>query len=194
MRTILLAASALLVTGAAGAAEPTRLDAAQLDWITASTASAPIAVEAARAQGTGFDILDAARGGVEAALDADAATTVAGGGGKAPADGAIAPIVGGGTMAVATGTGGGSVGFIATETITSTADGKGPPIITRSTGSLGTGDFANSLLAGPPAALPTTAPTVVPTTASLGVPAPMSLLGGFSAMPVMPSFSLGSGG
>lgn len=52
MRIILLATAAFFVTGAAGAAEPTRLDAAQLDWITASVASAPDAPGARPTGGT----------------------------------------------------------------------------------------------------------------------------------------------
>ena len=48
MRIILSAAAACLVAGAAGAAEPTRLDAAQLDWITASVAPAPAAQDILR--------------------------------------------------------------------------------------------------------------------------------------------------
>ncbi|MEZ5904551.1 MAG: hypothetical protein R3C69_05400 [Geminicoccaceae bacterium] len=107
--------------------------------------------------------------------------------------GGIKPIVGGGTMASVSGTGAGSAGAFASQTIASTADGKGAPIVTTSTGGLSTGGFSGSGFAVAPTTTPATTPATAPTTASLGTLTPMSLLGGFS-MPTMPSFSVGSGG
>ncbi len=68
VRMVLLTAAALVASGAAGAAEPTRLDAVQLDGVTASFAAARSGAAAAR-EGQSleerFDTLAAAAGASE---------------------------------------------------------------------------------------------------------------------------------
>ena len=78
MRIILLAAAAFTFTNVAGAAEPTRLDAAQLDWITASTAAVRALQEARPSGGDvvdGHATVEAARHELETLVGEGAAAT-----------------------------------------------------------------------------------------------------------------------
>lgn len=217
MRTILFAVAALTFTGAAGAAEPTRLDAAQLDWITASTAAARVLQEARASGGDAVDghgIVEAAQRELETLVGEGAAATAqpkpAGGTTVANLEDSrtVTSSGGGGTIAIISGTGPGTASAFASQTITSSSDGNGVPVVTTSTGGFSTGGLTGKAFtfgpAGSPATVPTVAPVTAPTTTvTIGSLTPLSSLDGFSGMstmltmptmPTMPSFNLGGGG
>lgn len=199
MRIILFAAAAFTFSGVAGAAEPTRLDAAQLDWITASTAVAHLLQRGTRSDGAnlaGADALEAAKSRIEASLDADRSATKGTSGVEArgeyrqvitgPGEGGALDTAGGGGVAVVSGNPGSKAAQVAT---IQPINGGSTPTIT-----LSGGDFVISRSALPDTAVATIQPIApLPTTVSLGSPAAASV-SLMPLMPTIPTISMGSGG